>query len=197
MSIIAEWGTKLTDWLPFVDTIINVVGMILIPVVIIYITKRIQEKEQNHNDKMNLFKVLMTYRNLGWSVDMVHALNMIDIVFCDDKNVREAWKAYYETLCIQNPNANEQNNISKAQYNLLNEMATVLGYKKEILWDAVQKPYLPQGMLNAMSQQQQYQTDMNQLMSLALSHARTMEMKQPITSQTTYEVEKNNQATCN
>ena len=118
--------------------------MILIPMAIIYITKQLQEKEQKHNDKMGLFKVLMTYRNLGWSAEMVHALNMIDIVFSDEQNVRNAWKVYYTTLCIQNPNDEQKNDINNAQYDLLNEMATALGYKEDILWDAVQKPYLPQ-----------------------------------------------------
>ena len=166
MSTTADIMTSTTSWLDIANTIINIIGMILIPMAIIYITKRVQTKEQNHNDKMNLFKVLMTYRNLGWSVEMVHALNMIDIVFCDNPNVRAAWKAYYEALCIQNPNNEEQIDISNAQYNLLNEMATALGYKEDILWDAVQKPYLPNGMLNAMLRQERYQTDMTQVMSI-------------------------------
>ena len=92
MSTTADIMTSTTNWLDIANTVINIIGMILIPMAIIYITKRVQAKEQNHNDKMNLFKVLMTYRNLGWSVEMVHALNMIDIVFSDDPNVRAAWK---------------------------------------------------------------------------------------------------------
>lgn len=191
MSTTANVGTKLTDWLPIADTIINIVGMILIPIAIIYITKRIQSKEQNHNDKMDLFKVLMTHRDLGWSVEMVHALNMIDIVFCDAPNVRTAWKTYYETLCIQNPTQEDQIDISNARYNLLNEMATALGYKEDILWDAVQKPYLPQGMLNAMSQQQQYQSGMNQLMGLFINHVQAMDNKQPNVAPSTNDTGRN------
>lgn len=175
MSTTANIVSSTTSWLDIANTIINIIGMILIPMAIIYITKRIQEKEQNHNDKMNLFKVLMTYRNLGWSVEMVHALNMIDIVFSDDPNVRAAWKTYYEALCIQNPTEEDQTEIRNAQYNLLNEMATALGYKEDILWDAVQKPYLPNGMLNAMELQQQFQTRANQLMGRALGQTQTME----------------------
>ncbi len=194
MSTTVDFGTKLADWLPIADTVINIIGMILIPLAIMHITKRVQEKEQNHNDKMNLFKVLMTYRDLGWSMETIHALNMIDIVFSDDTNVREAWKAYYETLCIQNPNEEEQVNIVKAQNHLLNEMATSLGYKEDIFWDAVQKPYVPQGMLNARSQQQQYQSGMNQLMGLFINHAKAMENKQSNAVQTTNETGRNEHA---
>ncbi len=185
MSTTAEIVTNATTCLDIANTVINIIGMILIPMAIIYITKRVQAKEQNHNDKMNLFKVLMTYRNLSWSVEMVHALNMIDIVFSDDPNVRAAWKTYYEALCIQNPTEEEQNQISNAQYDLLNEMATALGYKEDILWDAVQKPYLPNGMLNAMSRQEQYQTDITQALSIFLRQAQAMANNQPNAPQST------------
>ena len=194
MSTTAEIIANATTCLDIANTVINIIGMILIPMAIIYITKRVQAKEQNHNDKMNLFKVLMTYRNLGWSVEMVHALNMIDIVFSDDPNVRAAWKTYYEALCIQNPTEEEQIDISNAQYNLLNEMATALGYKEDILWEAVQKPYLPNGMLNAMSRQEQYQTDMTQILSIFLQRAQTMANNKPNAPQSTNDTERNDHA---
>ena len=185
MSTTADIMTSTTNWLDIANTVINIIGMILIPMAIIYITKRVQAKEQNHNDKMNLFKVLMTYRNLSWSVEMVHALNMIDIVFSDVPNVRAAWKTYYEALCVQSPTEEEQNQISNAQYDLLNEMATALGYKEDILWDTVQKPYLPNGMLNAMSRQEQYQTDITQALSIFLRQAQAMANNQPNAPQST------------
>lgn len=62
MSTTADIMTSTTNWLDIANTVINIIGMILIPMAIIYITKRVQAKEQSHNDKMNLFKVLMTYR---------------------------------------------------------------------------------------------------------------------------------------
>lgn len=165
------------EHLSIIDTIINTIGMILIPIVIVHVTKKIQDKEQSRNDKMQIFKVLMTNRNLGWSVESVHALNMIDIVFCDCSEVRDAWKDYFEALCIQNPTPEEQTDIQNAQYNLLNSIATNLGYKEHILWDAVQKPYIPQGMLNAMSQHAQFQEGQSQLMELALKHVQTLTTK--------------------
>lgn len=156
------------EHLPIIDTFINLIGMILIPIAIVHLTKRVQDKEQNRNDKMQIFKVLMTNRNLGWSIDSVHALNMIDIVFCDSPEVRNAWKSYYETLCIQNPTSEQHIDIQNAQYNLLNSIAADLGYKEHILWDAVQKPYIPQGMLNSISQQAQFQSGQIQLMEYLL-----------------------------
>ena len=82
----------------------------------------------------------------------------------------------------------EQIDIRNAQYNLLNEMATALGYKEDILWDAVQKPYLPTGMLNAMSRQEQYQTDMTQILSIFLQQAQTMANNQPNAPKSTNDI---------
>ena len=59
MSTTAEIIANATTCLDIANTVINIIGMILIPMAIIYITKRVQAKEQNHNDKMNLFKVLI------------------------------------------------------------------------------------------------------------------------------------------
>ena len=41
---------------------------------------------------MQIFRTLMTSRIYGWTVDSVHALNLIDVVFAKDTAVRGAWK---------------------------------------------------------------------------------------------------------
>ena len=82
-------------------------------------------------DKLELFKVLMTSR-MGWTPESVQAMNILDIVFSDDKKVRAAWKAYYDRLCTddpQNPTQQELKHIQEAQYELLETMANSLGYK--------------------------------------------------------------------
>ncbi len=49
---------------------------------------------------MQLFKTLMTARIYGWTIESVHALNVIDIVFADDKKVRDAWVQLHNKYCI-------------------------------------------------------------------------------------------------
>ena len=54
---------------------------------------------------MQIFKIFMTSRIYGWTQESVHCLNIIDIVFADDKTVRDAWKDLYDKYCVQNPDA--------------------------------------------------------------------------------------------
>ena len=65
-------------------------------------------------DKMDIFKTLMMNR-LGWSVESVRALNIIDIVFADDESVRKAWNEYYQKLCVEQPTETQLKQIQQAQ----------------------------------------------------------------------------------
>ena len=57
----------------------------------------------------------MTSRIYGWTQESVHCLNIIDIVFADDKIVRDAWKDLYDKYCVQ----------TRTQHNLKNPKCTV------------------------------------------------------------------------
>lgn len=83
----------------------------------------------------------------GWTTDSVRALNTLDIVFSDDRAVREAWRQYYDRLSVDNPSPMELQKIQEAQYSLLESMAISLGYKDKITWKTIQKPYIPMGMV--------------------------------------------------
>ena len=76
---------------------------------------------------MQIFKTLMTARIYGWTVDSVHALNIIDIVFANDKKVRDAWKDLNDKYHVTNPNDAQLKKIEQAQYKLLEAIANSLG----------------------------------------------------------------------
>lgn len=99
----------------------------------------------------------MMNRGIGWSVESVHALNLIDVVFSDDNTVRMRWKEYYTQLCIQSPNEMQRKQVQEAQDKLLEAMACSLGYKEQVTWETIQNPYTPKGMWDAMQQQQNIQ----------------------------------------
>lgn len=84
-------------------------------------------------------------RSGGWTKESVKALNIIEIVFSDDKNVLNSWKDYYDKLCVQNPNSADIKKIKNAQGRLLETIAKSLGYK-DITWETIQNPYLPTGL---------------------------------------------------
>ncbi len=72
--------------------ILNIVALLLVPIVAVIVGQKLQERAKKREDKMQIFKVLMTSRELGWSQDMVWALNIIDVVFADDDAVIRQWK---------------------------------------------------------------------------------------------------------
>lgn len=150
------------DNLFLIFTIINTIAIIVIPIIAVLIGQWLQEKEKQRDDKMKIFKTLMTDRFLGWTNDSVYALNILDIVFSKDRNVLEQWKVYKDKLTIENPTDTDMKKIEIEKYKLIETMAKSLKY--DISWETLQNPYLPQGMINNLLQQQNYKNMQTEVM---------------------------------
>lgn len=105
--------------------ILNLIAIVVIPLVAVLIGQYLQNRAEIRKDKMHIFKVLMTSRIYGWTQESVHCLNIIDIVFADDKKVRDAWKDLYDKYCVENPDETQIKKIQNAQYKLLETMANI------------------------------------------------------------------------
>lgn len=138
--------------------ILNLIAIIVIPIAAVLIGQWLQNRAEKRKDKMQIFKVLMTARIYGWTVESVHALNVIDIVFADDRKVINAWKKLHEKYIVKDPTDAQLEQIKKAQYKLIEEISNALGYKNKITWETIQTPYIPDGMINAINQQQAIQS---------------------------------------
>ena len=156
-------------------TIINTLAVIAIPIVSVVVAHHLQNRAEKRKDKLNVFKTLMMSRT-GWTVESVRALNIIDIVFADDKNVRARWKEYYDKLCVENPTETELKKIKTAQDKLLEAMAVSLGYKDKVTWETIQNPYIPKGMVDAEQMQREYQ---NGQLAMAKIAEQVMQNMQP------------------
>ena len=132
---------------------VNLVAVIIIPILAVIIAQYLQNRSEKRKDKMQIFKVLMTSRIYSWTPESVHCLNLIDVVFSDDKEVRKAWKDLYDKYCVENPTETELKKIKDAQYKLLETIAHSLGYKNKITWETIQNPYIPNGMISQQMQQ--------------------------------------------
>lgn len=151
-----------------VITIINTFAVIVIPVAAVIIAQKLQNRAEKRKDKMQIFKTIMTSRIYGWTVDSVHALNIIDIVFVDDKAVRAAWKDLNDKYNVSNPDQPQLKKIEQAQYKLLEAMANSLGYKDKITWETIQTPYIPIGMaMQIEAQKKSQETYMNILSGMS------------------------------
>jgi hypothetical protein len=101
-----------------------------------------QNRKQKLDAKHYLFRTLMTHRKADlppW--DAVNALNLIDVVFGDDREIVKLWHSYYSLLCSRPSNSQA---IVHAYLDLLSGMATTLGYKSLKQTD-MDKFYSPQG----------------------------------------------------
>ena len=133
--------------------VLNLIAIIAIPIAAVLIGQWLQNRSEKRKDKMQIFKTLMTSRIYGWTPESVHALNIIDIVFANDKNVRAAWKDLNDKYHVSNPDEPHLKKIENAQYKLLEEIACSLGYKDKITWETIQNPYMPVGMANQIQAQ--------------------------------------------
>ena len=150
-------GTEIID-------VLNIIALIFVPIFAVIIGQKLQDRAQKRNDKMQIFKILMTSRIFGWTNESVQAMNLIDIVFADDKAVREQWKVCFDKMCVENPTETELSKIKTEREKLLETMAKSLGYKKIITWESIQNPYIPKGMTELMAQQQAYQKNQSVIM---------------------------------
>ena len=144
--------------------ILNLLAIIIVPIVAVLIGQSLQDRAEIRKDKLHIFKVLMTSRIYGWTQESVNCLNIIDIVFSDDKKVRDAWKDLYDKYSIQTPDEVQLIKIQNAQYKLLEMMAQSLGYKDKITWETIQNPYIPKGMLQQIKTQNQSQQAYNDVL---------------------------------
>ncbi len=143
--------------------LVNLIAIIVIPIVAVIIGQMLQNRAQKRNDKIQIFKILMTSRIYGWTNESVQALNLIEIVFADDKAVCKQWKVFYDKLCVENPTDTELSKIKKEKDRLMEIMAKSLGYKNVTL-ESIQNPYIPKGMTDLIAQQQKYQDNQSVIM---------------------------------
>lgn len=144
--------------------VLNIVALILVPILAVIVGQKLQDRAQKRNDKMQIFKILMTSRIFGWTNESVQAMNLIDIVFADDEAVRKQWKVCFDKMCVEKPTDAELSKIKTEREKLLETMAKSLGYKDIITWESIQNPYIPRGMMELMTQQQTYQENQSVIM---------------------------------
>lgn len=111
---------------------------LLATLITIYWQKRAEKRRQ----KMKVFETLMAHRYMIHAEESVKAINSIDVVFYDDKEVRKALTAFMNEAAKKiefNPN------IGDKHLKLLEEMAKALKLE-DIHWDNIKQSYYPNGL---------------------------------------------------
>ena len=109
-------------------SIVQVVSVAIIPIVVWFIGVKYQDRKTRKQAQLDLFLTLMANRQKNpISQEWVDALNSIDVVFQENRRVRNAWKEYLDSLNQKSAHFDNQNSY---KLDLLSEMAEALGYKQ-------------------------------------------------------------------
>jgi hypothetical protein len=121
----------------------TIIALVLGPAIAVTITLLFQRRAEKRSAKERLFAELMAHRRSNPpAIEWANALNLIDIVFQDNKSVVNKW---HEAFGLINRPADQINwgQWGHAHIELLSEIALVLGYKRLQQTD-IDRFYAPQ-----------------------------------------------------
>jgi hypothetical protein len=110
------------------NEILILIAIFASPIIAVIITLRYGSIQEKRKQKMSLFMTLLANRKTyPIPTSFVDALNTIDVVFHNKKEVVSAWKSLFDSYHIKPFDPDKAN---KEFLNLLDAMANSLGYKK-------------------------------------------------------------------
>ncbi|WP_227271129.1 DUF6680 family protein [Roseobacter weihaiensis] len=119
------------------------------PVIAVWLTRLLDARAARHNRRLNLFRDLMQTRGIRLDPLHVAALNIVELEFYNENEVRDAFKAYIDHLSGPAPEAASEQERFFGQRSdlfvaLLSKIGAVVGYKFD-KHDLDRNSYVPQG----------------------------------------------------
>lgn len=130
----------------------NIIAILVSPLIASGITLYFTHKNDKRKQKLSIFEKLMTTRLNISTIDYVHALNLIEVVFYDSKDVIAEYKKLMAAYGAEKQDKNE-NNIRNLK--LIEAIAKNLGYTR-INWEDISKPYAPVWYYDELLKQEKY-----------------------------------------
>ena len=122
--------------------IVQIASVSLVPLIVWILGIIYQNRKAKTDAQLRVFLTLMANRKSNpITKEWVDSLNIIDVVFQDNRKIREAWKSYLDSLNDKSPHFDSNNSY---MLDLLSEMALSLGYKdlKQTEIDSFYNPQL-------------------------------------------------------
>ena len=129
-----------SDEISIISIIVNGFAVLVSPIIAVVISMQINKRNQRQQDRINIFKTLMTTRNRS-TIDYVNSINSIDIIFYKNKKVLNALKELREVYRAPSPPSNNKD-IENKQLRLIEEVGKCLKFK-DINWEKISNPYYP------------------------------------------------------
>jgi hypothetical protein len=135
---------SISDALVICNIVSTVVAVVAAPIIALWVGMKLQARANARQQKLSLLGVLLSLRHVPLSPDNFKALNLIDAVFVDDPEVREAWSKYFSDLSNQNLNDATGHAIREdKRLELMMAIITSLGLKKKISTADLLRSYAP------------------------------------------------------
>lgn len=123
----------------------ELISITLIPFIIWFMGIMFQDRQSKRKAKEVLFLTLIANRKAyPINKEYADALNQIDVIFQDNKKVRNAWRAYFDSL---HPSSQHFGTSNSFLLDLLSEIANDLNYK-DLKQTELDRFYSPQGFAN-------------------------------------------------
>ncbi len=118
----------------------ELISITLIPFILWFLGIKFQDRKAKQDAKLDLFLKLMANRKSTPNKDWADSLNLIDVIFQDDKKVRKAWLDYFDSLHPKSAHADTRNSFL---LDLLSEIANNLNYR-DLKQTEIDRFYSPQ-----------------------------------------------------
>jgi hypothetical protein len=124
-----------------IKDVVTVIALVAGPVIAVIITLWYQQRRQRYDAKKGVFLVLMANRRSNPpTLEWANALNLIDVVFADNRKVVDKW---HDLFKLADQTAINWGQFGHTYIELLSEMAKVLGYRQLQQTD-IDRFYAPQ-----------------------------------------------------
>lgn len=121
--------------------IIMIIAVIFGPIAAVYVGQKLATKSEKRKEKMFILKTLLMSRTNKLNFNYVQAINSIDVIFVDNKDVRMACKKLIKLYIDQKAGTDEE---KKYLMELIEKITEDLGYKDKITWnDMYEESYFP------------------------------------------------------
>lgn len=138
------------------------------PIIAVIVTRVLDRTAEKRRRRLDVFRNLMQTR--GVRLDPVHvaALNVVEIEFYKDKNVRRAFQSYIQHLSAPMPVVAEQNRFFEQRSDLFMDLLSEIGSSVGFIFDKrdlERLSYVPQGWDSDQNMQRRNAEMIGQLLS--------------------------------
>jgi hypothetical protein len=132
-----------SDIIAICNIVATVIAVLASPLIALRISSKLEDRADLRKARMQVFKTLMSQRLQATSREVFEALNIIDVVFAGDRNVKAKWAALFEAV-----HSHELSEVGELRHDLLLAMAKSIGLP-DISMKDVEREYLPQNIADA------------------------------------------------